>query len=173
MLLILVAFSGLVGQVAMPILAGVLIYAAIGSLRLHDIGAIWRTGYVSQVALVTTFIATLLLPVTAAVGVGVALSLILQLNKEAMDLRVVQLDLRDEGQVVDLLDLGLERAHVVGLSMGGFATLLYGVIQAGDDLDRAGPAGLFLVAVIGLALILYTGYRWLNKLEETPKPSSG
>jgi sulfate permease, SulP family len=91
MLVILVAFSGLVGQVAMPILSAVLIYAAIGSLRPHEIVTIWRTGYSSQIALVTTFAATLVLPVTAAVGIGVALSLLLQLNQEAMDLRVVRL----------------------------------------------------------------------------------
>ena len=41
--------------------------------------------------MVATFVATLFLPVAAAVGVGVALSLLLQLNQEAMDLTVVEL----------------------------------------------------------------------------------
>ena len=101
MLVILVAFSGLVGEVAMPILAAVLIYAALGSLRPVEIATIWRTGYVSQIALVTTFVATLFLSVTVAVGIGVALSLLLQLNKEAMDLRVVQLVSHSDGQFVE------------------------------------------------------------------------
>lgn len=101
MLLILVAFSSLVGQVAMPILAGVLIYAAIGSLRPHEIVTIWRTGHASQIAMVTTLVATLVLPVTAAVGVGVALSLLLQLNQDAMDLRVVRLVPREDGRLVE------------------------------------------------------------------------
>ena len=39
--------------------------------------------------MVTTFLATLFLPIAAAVGIGVALSLLLQLNREALDLRVV------------------------------------------------------------------------------------
>jgi sulfate permease, SulP family len=98
MLAILVAFSGLVGQVAMPTLAAILIYAAIGSLRLGEISAILRTGRISQVAVVTTFAATLFLPVAAAVGIGVALSLMLQLNQEAMDLAVVELVPRDDGR---------------------------------------------------------------------------
>jgi len=90
-IVILVAFSGVVGKVAMPTLAAVLIYAAVGSLRPRELATIWRTGPTSQVAVAITFLATLFLPVTAAVGIGVALSLLLQLNQEAIDLSVVQL----------------------------------------------------------------------------------
>ena len=91
MLLILLVFSGLVGKVAMPTLAAVLICAAVGSLRYGEIVTIFQTGRISQVAMITTFLSTLFLPVAAAVGIGVALSLLLQLNQEALDLRVVQL----------------------------------------------------------------------------------
>ncbi len=38
------------------------------------------------------------LPVAAAVGIGVALSLLLQLNQEAMDLAMVELVPRDDGR---------------------------------------------------------------------------
>ncbi|MEU5877540.1 SulP family inorganic anion transporter [Spirillospora sp. NPDC047279] len=91
MLLILVALSGVVGKVAVPTLAAVLVFAASGSLRPAELVTILRTGPTSQIAIVTTFTATLLLPVAAAVGIGVALSLLLQLNQEAMDLKVVEL----------------------------------------------------------------------------------
>ena len=91
MLVILALFSGLVAKVAMPTLGAILIFAAIGSLRPGEIATIWRTGLTSQIAVVTTFAATLFLPVAAAVGIGVALSLLLQLNTEAMDLTVVEL----------------------------------------------------------------------------------
>jgi len=98
MLLILVAFGGIVGRVAMPTLAAVLIVAAIGSLRIREVQTVWLTGLSSQIALGTTFLATLFLPVAAAVGIGVALSLLLQLNRGAMDLRVVELRIRDDGR---------------------------------------------------------------------------
>ena len=91
MLLILALFSGVVGAVAMPTLAALLIYAAAGSLRFGQIATIWRTGLTSQIAIATTFVATLLLPVAAAVGLGVVLSLLLQLNQAALDLKVVEL----------------------------------------------------------------------------------
>jgi SulP family sulfate permease len=97
-LLILVAFSGLVAKVALPTLGAILIFAAVGSLRFGEIATILRTGLTSRIAVVTTFAATLFLPVAAAVGIGVALSLLLQLNTEAMDLKVVELLPREDGR---------------------------------------------------------------------------
>ncbi len=88
--MILVVFSGVVGCVAMPTLAAILIVAAIGSLRIGQIKSILRTGPNSQIALISTFVATLFLPIPTAVAIGVVLSLMLQLNQEAMDLRVVE-----------------------------------------------------------------------------------
>jgi SulP family sulfate permease len=99
MVVILLLFSGLVGKVAMPTLAAVLIFAAIGAIRPAQVLTIWRTGPTSQVAMATTFLATLLLPVTAAVGIGVALSLLLQLNREALDLAVVEMVPHEGGRV--------------------------------------------------------------------------
>ena len=51
--------------------------------------------------MVTTFLATLFLPIAAAVGIGVALSLLLQLNREALDLRVVELAPQPDGQFAE------------------------------------------------------------------------
>jgi SulP family sulfate permease len=96
MLVILVIFSGLVAKIAVPALSAILIFAAIGSLRPGEVATILRTGRISQVVVITTFAATLFLPVAAAVGIGVALSLLLQLNQEAMDLTVVELVPRDD-----------------------------------------------------------------------------
>ena len=95
---ILVAFSGLVAKVALPTLGAILIFAAAGSLRFGEVATILRTGLTSQIAVITTFAAMLFLPVAAAVGIGVALSLLLQLNTEAMDLKVVELVPRDDGR---------------------------------------------------------------------------
>ena len=91
MLVILAALSPLVAKVAVPTLGAVLIFAAAGSLRIGEIRTIMRTGRISQIAVTTTFLATLFLPVAVAVGIGVVLSLLLQLNKDAMDLSVVEL----------------------------------------------------------------------------------
>jgi SulP family sulfate permease len=89
--LVLVAFSTAVGYVLLPTLAAFLVFAAIKSLKPAEIWSVAHAGRNSMVALVVTLIATLLLPVAAAVAVGVGISLILQLNQEAVDLRVVEL----------------------------------------------------------------------------------
>lgn len=113
MVVILVLFAGLVGKVAMPTLAAVLIFAAVRSLRMGALATIWRTGRLSQIALATTFVATLFLPVAVAVGVGVALSLLLQLNREAMDLAVVELVPRDDGRFEEQPAPGTLRSNEV------------------------------------------------------------
>lgn len=101
MLLIVVVFSGLVGQIAIPTLAAVLIFAAVSSLRTGRIDTIARTGTASRVAFVTTLVATLVLPVAAAVGIGVALSLLLQLGQEAEDLTVMRAELGGDDRFVE------------------------------------------------------------------------
>jgi SulP family sulfate permease len=101
MAIILLLFSGIVGTVAMPTLAAVLIVAAIGSLRTGQVRAIMRTSRISQIAVCATFVATLLLPVAAAVGLGVVFALMMQLNREALDLRVVELVPTDTGSFVE------------------------------------------------------------------------
>jgi sulfate permease, SulP family len=120
MLAILVAFSGVVGEVAMPTLAAILIYAAASSFRYAEIATVWRTGVNSQIALAATFIATLLLSVSEAVGVGVALSLLLQLNREALDLKVVELvPLPDGRQAESRAPAALSSRSVVVLDIYG------------------------------------------------------
>ncbi|HEY6397574.1 MAG TPA: SulP family inorganic anion transporter [Solirubrobacteraceae bacterium] len=101
MLLILVLFSGIVGKIPIPTLAAVLIFAAASSLRLGRIDTVLRTGRPSQIAFVSTVAATIFLPVTAAVGIGVGLSLLLQVNQEAIDLTVVRLERGEHGRLLE------------------------------------------------------------------------
>lgn len=124
LMVILLAFAGLVSQVAMPILSAVLIFAAIGALRPSEIASIWHTGLTSQIALVATFVATLFLPVTAAVGVGVGLSLLLQLNSEAMDLRVVERVTKEDGRIIEIPAPRTLRSNDV-IVLNVYGSLLY------------------------------------------------
>jgi len=79
----------------------VLIFAAASSLRAGRIDTIARTGPASRIAFVTTLLATLVLPVAAAVGIGVSLSLLLQLGQEAEDLTVMRAQLSDDDRFVE------------------------------------------------------------------------
>lgn len=146
MLVILVAFSGAVGKVAMPTLAAVLIFAAAGSLRMAAVATILRTGPISQIAVVSTFVATLLLPVPAAVGMGVVVSLLLQLNQETMDLRVVRLVPQPGGRFVEEPPPGELPSHEVTV-LDVYGSLFY----AGSKTLQArlpDPAGAKRPAVV-------------------------
>ena len=101
MLAILVAFSGVVGLIALPALAATLIFLAASSLQIRELITIARTGPSSMIAVITTFIATLTLPVAAAVGIGVAVTLLQQLNRDALDLHVVELIPLKDGRLAE------------------------------------------------------------------------
>jgi SulP family sulfate permease len=143
---ILLLCSGLVGEVATACLAGVLIVAALGALNRDRVLLVWRTGPVSQVAMVTTFAATLFLPVAAAVGIGVALSLLLQLNQEAMDLTVVRLVPLDDGRIaVEPAPKRLGSREVMMLDV--FGSLLFAGARTLETL-LPDPAGAERPAVV-------------------------
>ncbi|MFJ3408343.1 SulP family inorganic anion transporter [Promicromonospora sp. NPDC090134] len=101
MAIILLAFSGLVGKVAMPTLAAILIYAGARAVAPRELVAVARAGRIPALAMGATFVAVLALPVAQAVGIGVIVSLLLQLNQEALDLRVVRLTRDASGDVVE------------------------------------------------------------------------
>ena len=93
--------SGLVGKVAMPTLAAVLVYAGAKAVSPRELVAVARAGRIPALAMVATFTAVLALPVAQAVGVGVIVSLILQLNQEALDLKVVRLEHDAAGRLTE------------------------------------------------------------------------
>jgi SulP family sulfate permease len=90
---------------------------------------------------VTTFLATLFLPVAAAVGIGVALSLLLQLNQEAMDLAVVQLVPMPDGRFAERpaphrLDPGVTILDVYGSLLYAGARTLQARLPNPAGVDR-------------------------------------
>lgn len=97
MLAILVALAGVVGKVAVPTLAAVLIVAAAGAIRTGEVATVWSTGWPSRIVIGTTLVSTLFLPIQVAVGIGVVLSALLQLNADSFDVAVVELVPRPDG----------------------------------------------------------------------------
>jgi SulP family sulfate permease len=100
MLVILVALARVVELVPLPTLSAVLIFAALMSAKPTAILVVWRTSTTGKIAMTVTFLSTLMLPIAAAVAVGVICSLVLQLNKEQMDFHLVRL-LPIEGHFIE------------------------------------------------------------------------
>jgi SulP family sulfate permease len=120
MLAILLIFSELVGEVAMATLAAVLIYAGWGTIKPREIWSVANAGPIPAVAMTATFLSVLLLPVAVAVGVGVLASLLMQLNQESLDLRLVRLRLDAEDRLVeDVVPTELKPYDVVVIDVYG------------------------------------------------------
>jgi sulfate permease, SulP family len=96
---VVVALSGVVAQIAMPALAVLLIVASASAIKPAEVRSIWNTGWPPRLAIVTTFLATLFLPIQVAVGIGVVLSAVLYLYTSSADISVVELVERPDGRI--------------------------------------------------------------------------
>lgn len=84
-------FSDALGYLAMPAIAALLIVAGIEAIKPERIADVWHSGREPRFILLTTFVATLLLPIHQAVFLGVALSMLHFLYLSSVDVRVVSL----------------------------------------------------------------------------------
>jgi SulP family sulfate permease len=99
MALIVIVFPGLVSYVAMPALGVLLILASVSTIKPSEALSIWHTGWPSRLAIISTFVSTLFLPIQAAVGFGVVLSALLYMNQSSTDVSVVELVKRSDGLI--------------------------------------------------------------------------
>jgi SulP family sulfate permease len=99
MALLVIVFPGLVSYVAMPALGMLLILASLSTIKPSEAISIWNTGWPSRLAIVTTFLSTLFLPIQTAVGLGVVLSALLYLNESSTDISLVELLKRPDGRI--------------------------------------------------------------------------
>ncbi|HKO57490.1 MAG TPA: SulP family inorganic anion transporter [Thermoanaerobaculia bacterium] len=99
MALLVMVFPGAVSYVVMPALGMLLIVASLFTIKPSEALAVWNAGWSSRLAAAITFFSTLLLPIQAAVGIGVALSALLYVNHASTDVSVVALVRRDDGKI--------------------------------------------------------------------------
>ena len=99
MALLVIVFPRLVSYVAMPALGALLILASLSTIKPTEALSIWHTGWPSRLAIVTTFVSTLFLPIQAAVGIGVVLSALLYVNESSTDVSVVELVKEPDGRI--------------------------------------------------------------------------
>ncbi len=99
MMAIVLGVPDLVGYVAMPALGALLVLVGLSSVAPREIASVWHSGWAARLAGGTTFLATLFLPIQAAVGLGVALSALLFLQESAANVRVVEVVRRSDGRL--------------------------------------------------------------------------
>lgn len=82
--------GGVVGYIAMPALAGLLILIGFRTFRPDQARMVWSTGSTQAVVMVSTFVLTILIPLQYAVLVGVAFSVLLFVARQSNKITVVR-----------------------------------------------------------------------------------
>jgi SulP family sulfate permease len=90
MAVVILLFSRLVGLLAMPALAGLLIVIGFRTLKPNQIRTVWKTGPTQRVTMLFTFIASLLIPLQYAVLIGVGLAVILYVFRQSNQVTVME-----------------------------------------------------------------------------------
>jgi len=102
MAVVIVAFGDVVGYLAMPALAGLLILIGIRTVKPADLASVWRTGLVQKVVMSTTFVLTMLIPLQYAVLAGVGLSVVLHVVRQSNQVSIRRRVWDDDGHVVEV-----------------------------------------------------------------------
>lgn len=84
-------------RVPMPALAGLLIVVGFQSFKPKDVVTVWQTGLTARIAMVLTFISTLVMPLQYAVFVGVIVSIMLHVFTSSNVVSVVEFELVEHG----------------------------------------------------------------------------
>jgi SulP family sulfate permease len=101
MAVVILAFAGLVGYIAMPALAGLLMLVGFRTIKPGDLQSVWNTGAVQKAVLVTTFALTVVIPLQYAVLVGVGLSVILHVVRQSNQVTIKRWRLDPEGNLIE------------------------------------------------------------------------
>ena len=110
MVLVIFAFAGLVGRIAMPALAGLLMLVGFRTIKPDDLQSVWNTGLVQKVVLAVTFVLTLIIPLQYAVLAGVGLSVVLYVVRQSNRVTVKRWILDPDGNLIE----GDPPAHAPG-----------------------------------------------------------
>lgn len=83
MAVMILALGPVIGYIALPALAALLILVGVRTIKLHEVLMVWRTGPVQATVLAVTFILTLIVPLQYAVLIGVGLAVILFVTRQS------------------------------------------------------------------------------------------
>ncbi|HET8930443.1 MAG TPA: SulP family inorganic anion transporter [Acidimicrobiales bacterium] len=124
MLAVLLVLSDVIGRVAMPALAGLLMVVGFRTISLGDLRSVWRTGPAQKIVMGVTFALTVVIPLQYAVLTGVALSVLLYVVNQSNQV-VIRRRVRDEhGNLMEVDPPTMVPAHEV-LTLQPYGSLFF------------------------------------------------
>ncbi len=101
MIVTILLFADLVGYIAMPALAGLLIVVGVKTFKPDNVRLVLRTGPVQATVMLTTFVLTMIIPLQYAVLIGVGLSIILYVARQSNRIQVKQWVFGHDGTITE------------------------------------------------------------------------
>ena len=98
MAIVILVFGSIVGYIAMPALAGLLMTVGYRTIKPADIKAVWKTGSMQATVMVVTFALTMVIALQYAVLVGVGISMILYIINQSNQVTVKRWLYDDSGR---------------------------------------------------------------------------
>jgi SulP family sulfate permease len=102
MAVVIVVFGEVVGYVAMPALAGLLMLIGWRTVHPADLVSVWRTGAVQKAVLAVTFALTMVVPLQYAVLTGVGLSVVLHVVRQSNQVTIRRRITDEEGNLAEV-----------------------------------------------------------------------
>lgn len=102
MAVVILLFGPLIGGIAMPAMAGLLIVIGFRTFKPERVEMVWKTGPVQQLVMGITFIFCLLIPLQYAVLVGVAMSLLLYVFQQSNKITIKEWKMIDDPYPIEL-----------------------------------------------------------------------
>ena len=150
MAVVIIAFAGLVGHIAMPALAGLLMLVGYRTIKPDDLQSVWKTGAVQKAVLATSFALTMVIPLQYAVLAGVGLSVILHVVRQSNQVTIKRWRLDPDGNLIETdPPAQLPAGEVVALQPYG--TLFFAAAPVLES-QLPAPAAISLNSVVILRL---------------------
>lgn len=111
MAMVILLLADVVGSIAMPALAGLLMLIGVRTIKPADITSVVKVGNIQAVVLTTTFVLTMVIPLQFAVLVGVGLSVVLYVLRQSNKVVIARWAIDEAGDILEA-----ESPPVVGAS---------------------------------------------------------
>ncbi len=102
MAVVILALGSVVGYIAMPALAGLLMIVGYRTVKPNDIVSVWKTGKVQAAVMSVTFVLTMLIALQYAVLVGIGISMILYIIKQSNQIVIKRRVFDDAGNTREI-----------------------------------------------------------------------
>ncbi|GAA1964786.1 SulP family inorganic anion transporter [Microbacterium deminutum] len=173
MAVLVLAASGLVGLVAMPALAALLIVVGVQTIKPARIRSVMGSGPLQTTIMAVTFVLTLIVPAQFAVLIGVGLAIIMFVGQQSNRLRLRQLEFASGGRIRERDPIQRVPAHSVvvlqpyGSVFFASAAALEEQLPEVDDESRGSVVVLRLRGIdeVGLTFVAVLD-RYLTELEK-------